>query len=65
MLRSMNQDEAEAVLAHEVSDVANSDRVTMALIQGVVNTFVIFLSRVIGHFDERIGALKQAAATGQ
>lgn len=47
LLRHMNQDEAEAVLAHEVSHVANGDMVTLALIQGVVNTFVIFLARVV------------------
>lgn len=54
LLRSMNEAEAEAVLAHEVSHVANGDMVTMALIQGVVNTFVIFLSRVIGHVVDRV-----------
>ena len=54
LLRSMNQDEAEAVLAHEVSHVANGDMITMALIQGVVNTFVIVLSRVVGHFVDRV-----------
>ena len=48
LLRSMDQDEAEAVLAHEVSHVANGDMVTMALLQGVVNTFVIVLARVVG-----------------
>ncbi len=48
LLRAMNRDEAEAVIGHEVSHVANGDMVTMALIQGVVNTFVIFLSRVVG-----------------
>ena len=48
LLRAMNRDEAEAVLAHEVSHVANGDMVTMALIQGVLNTFVIFLARVVG-----------------
>ncbi|KAA3623639.1 MAG: protease HtpX [Proteobacteria bacterium] len=53
LLRSMNADEAEAVLGHEVSHVANGDMVTLALIQGVVNTFVIFLSRVIGQFVDR------------
>jgi heat shock protein HtpX len=47
LLRSMGRDEAEAVLAHEVSHVANGDMVTMALIQGVLNTFVIFLARVV------------------
>ncbi len=50
----MSRDEVEAVLAHEVSHVANGDMVTLALIQGVVNTFVIFLSRVIGHVVDRI-----------
>lgn len=54
LLNSMSQDEAEAVLAHEVSHVANGDMVTLALIQGVVNTFVIFLSRVIGHVVDRV-----------
>ena len=53
LLRAMNEDEAEAVLAHEVSHVANGDMVTLALIQGVVNTFVIVLSRVVGHFIDR------------
>jgi heat shock protein HtpX len=48
LLRAMNRDEAEAVLAHEVSHVANGDMVTMTLIQGVLNTFVIFLARVVG-----------------
>jgi heat shock protein HtpX len=48
LLRNMGRDEAEAVLAHEVSHVANGDMVTMALIQGVLNTFVIFLARVVG-----------------
>lgn len=53
LLRSMTSEEAEAVLGHEVSHVANGDMVTLALIQGVVNTFVIFLSRVIGQFVDR------------
>jgi len=48
LLRSMDRDEAEAVLAHEVSHVANGDMVTMALLQGVLNTFVIVLSRLVG-----------------
>jgi heat shock protein HtpX len=48
LLRSMRKEEVEAVLGHEVSHVANGDMVTLALIQGVVNTFVIFLARVIG-----------------
>src|SRR5690606_41713172 len=48
LLRAMDHDEAEAVLAHEVSHVANGDMVTMALLQGVLNTFVIVLARVVG-----------------
>jgi heat shock protein HtpX len=54
LLRSMSRDEAEAVLGHEISHVANGDMVTLALIQGVVNTFVIFLSRVVGHLVDRV-----------
>jgi heat shock protein HtpX len=54
LLKSMSQQEAEAVLAHEVSHVANGDMVTLALIQGVINTFVIFLARVIGHTVDRV-----------
>jgi heat shock protein HtpX len=53
LLRSMQRDEVEAVLGHEITHVANGDMVTLALIQGVVNTFVIFLSRVIGHVVDR------------
>ncbi len=49
LLQSMSKEEVEAVLAHEVSHVANGDMVTLTLIQGVVNTFVIFLSRVVGY----------------
>jgi len=49
LLNSMSQDEVEAVLGHEISHVANGDMVTLTLIQGVVNTFVIFLSKVIGY----------------
>ena len=55
LLRSMNQKEAEAVLGHEISHVANGDMVTLTLIQGVVNTFVIFLARVIGNLVDRRG----------
>jgi heat shock protein HtpX len=54
LLRAMSRDEAEAVLAHEVSHVANGDMVTMALLQGVLNTFVIVLSRVVGHIVDRV-----------
>ncbi|MTI63637.1 protease HtpX [Methylophaga sp.] len=53
LMQSMTQDEVEAVLAHEVSHISNGDMITMALIQGVVNTFVIVLSRVIGHVVDR------------
>lgn len=49
LLSSMNQEEIEAVLGHEIAHVANGDMVTMALIQGVVNTFVVFLARVVGY----------------
>lgn len=49
LLQSMSREEAEAVLAHEVAHVANGDMVTLTLIQGVVNTFVVFLSRVVGY----------------
>jgi len=54
LMRVMDRDEVEAVLAHEVSHVANGDMVTMALIQGVVNTFVVFLSRLVGFFVDRV-----------
>jgi heat shock protein HtpX len=54
LLENMTRDEAEAVLGHEVSHIANGDMVTLALIQGVVNTFVIFLSRVIGYLVDRV-----------
>ncbi|HBG06729.1 MAG: zinc metalloprotease HtpX [Geobacteraceae bacterium GWC2_58_44] len=54
LLRSLNRDEAEAVLGHEVSHIANGDMVTLALIQGVVNTFVIVASRVVGHLVDRV-----------
>jgi heat shock protein HtpX len=54
LLSNMGADEVEAVLGHEVSHVANGDMVTMGLLQGVVNTFVIFLSRVVGHVIDRV-----------
>jgi len=54
LLQSMPRDEIEAVLAHEISHVANGDMVTLTLVQGVVNTFVIFLSRVVGHVVDRV-----------
>jgi len=54
LLENMTEDEVEAVLAHEVSHIANGDMVTLTLIQGVVNTFVIFLARVVGHIVDRV-----------
>ena len=54
LLQSMSRDEVEAVIGHEVAHVANGDMVTMTLIQGVMNTFVVFLSRVIGYFVDRV-----------
>jgi heat shock protein HtpX len=53
LLQSMNKEEVEAVLGHELSHVANGDMVTLTLIQGVVNTFVIFLARIVGYFVDR------------
>ena len=54
LLDNMSQGEIEAVIGHEMSHVANGDMVTLTLIQGVVNTFVIFFSRIIGHFVDRV-----------
>ncbi len=54
LLLRMNRDEADAVIAHEVSHIANGDMVTLALIQGVLNTFVIFISRAVGWFVDRV-----------
>ncbi len=53
LLQTMNHEEVEAVLAHEVAHVANGDMVTMTLIQGVVNTFVVFLSRIVGYIVDK------------
>lgn len=53
LLKQMNRQEVEAVLGHEVSHIANGDMVTLTLIQGVVNTFVIFLARIIGNFVDK------------
>ena len=64
LLRAMDRDEAEAVLAHEVSHVANGDMVTMALIQGVLNTFVIFLSRVVGRIIDAALSGNRDGGTG-
>ncbi len=54
LLNSMDKGAVEAVLAHEVSHIANGDMITLTLIQGVVNTFVIFISRVVGHTVDRV-----------
>ena len=65
LLRAMDRDEAEAVLGHEVSHVANGDMVTMALLQGVLNTFVIVLSRVLGRIiDSYIGGNREGEGVG-
>lgn len=63
LLEGMKAEEVEAVLAHEISHVANGDMVTLTLIQGVVNTFVIFLSRIIGHLVDRM-VFKNARGSG-
>ena len=54
LLQSMSREEVEAVIGHEISHVANGDMVTLTLIQGVMNTFVVFLSRVIGYFVDKV-----------
>jgi heat shock protein HtpX len=54
LLQNMTQEEVEAVLAHEVAHIQNGDMVTMTLIQGVVNTFVVFISRVVGYFVDKV-----------
>ena len=54
LISSMKRDEVEAVIGHEMSHVANGDMVTLSLIQGIINAFVIFFSRVIGHFVDRV-----------
>jgi heat shock protein HtpX len=63
LLNKMSKDEAEAVLAHEVSHIANGDMVTLTLIQGVINTFVMFLSRVIGYAVDKL-VFKTEKGTG-
>ena len=54
LLESMTHEEIEAVLAHEVAHVTNGDMVTLTLVQGVVNTFVVFLSKIVGYFVDRV-----------
>lgn len=63
LLQSMNETEITAVLGHEITHVANGDMVTLTLIQGVVNTFVIFLSRIVGYFIDRV-VLKNERGAG-
>lgn len=63
LLQAMTRAEAEAVIGHEIAHVANGDMVTLALIQGVVNTFVMFLSRVIGHTVDKL-VFKTERGTG-
>ncbi|MFG6371031.1 protease HtpX [Turicimonas muris] len=64
LLSSMNKEEVEAVLAHEIAHVANGDMVTLTLIQGVTNTFVVFLSRIIGNFVDRAVLRNESDAPG-
>jgi heat shock protein HtpX len=64
LLQSMSRDEVEAVIGHEVAHVANGDMVTMTLIQGVMNTFVVFISRVVGYVVDRIILRNQDDAPG-
>jgi heat shock protein HtpX len=54
LLSSMSKEEVEAVIGHEIAHVANGDMVTMTLIQGVMNTFVIFISRIVGYFVDKV-----------
>jgi len=64
LLQSMNREEVEAVIGHEVAHIANGDMVTMTLIQGVMNTFVVFISRVVGYVVDRIILRNQDDAPG-
>ncbi len=64
LLQTMSREEAEAVLAHEVAHIANGDMVTLTLIQGVVNTFVVFLSRVVGYLVDSFLRRNDEASSG-
>jgi heat shock protein HtpX len=64
LLRSMRQDEVEGVLAHEVAHIANGDMVTMTLLQGVINAFVMFAARVIAHLITRSGDERGGSGNG-
>jgi heat shock protein HtpX len=64
LLQSMTREEVEAVIGHEVAHVANGDMVTMTLIQGVMNTFVIFISRIVGYFVDKVVLRNQSDGPG-
>ena len=64
LLQGMTRDEVEAVLGHEIAHIANGDMVTLTLIQGVLNTFVVFLSRVIGYFVDSLTRSKDDTSSG-
>jgi heat shock protein HtpX len=64
LLQGMTRDEVEAVLGHEIAHIANGDMVTLTLIQGVLNTFVVFLSRVIGYFVDSLTRSKDDESSG-
>ncbi|HQR86957.1 MAG: zinc metalloprotease HtpX [Burkholderiales bacterium 35-55-47] len=64
LLQGMTREEIEAVLGHEIAHVANGDMVTLTLIQGVLNTFVVFLSRVVGYFVDSMLRSKDDESTG-
>ena len=63
LLQNMTKEEVEAVIGHEVAHIANGDMVTMTLIQGVMNTFVVFFSRVIGYAVDSFPAQERQRAT--
>jgi heat shock protein HtpX len=64
LLHGMSREEVEAVIGHEVAHVSNGDMVTMTLIQGVMNTFVVFLSRVVGYFVDRVVLRREGEGVG-
>ncbi len=64
LLESMTKEEVEAVLAHEVAHIANGDMITLTLIQGVINTFVVFLSKIVGYFVDKVVLGNKSARPG-
>jgi heat shock protein HtpX len=64
LLQSMSREEVEAVLGHEISHISNGDMVTLTLIQGVMNTFVVFLSRVVGYVVDRVILRREGEGVG-